>query len=165
METESAPRLLADAMLGKLARWLRVLGYDTRYVQGDDTTVAHHARAEGRILLTRDRELIQRRGLRTLLIISQHLEAQIAQVIDEIGPPLDATPRCMRCNVRLTSISVEQARPHVPPYVAETQSTFHQCSKCGKIYWQGTHWQGIKHRLQQARQRAEEDVPSFVLGG
>lgn len=162
MERESTPRLLADAMLGKLARWLRILGYDTRYIQSDDSTVAQRARVEGRILLTRDRELARRRGLRTLLITSQRLEAQIAQVVGEVGPPADATPRCMHCNVRLVVISAAQARPHVPAYVAATQKVFHRCPKCGKIYWRGTHWQGINHRLQQTRQSTAEETPSFV---
>ena len=144
----STPRLLADAMLGKLARWLRILGYDTVYAQGDDALIAQRARSEGRIVLTRDHEMARRRGLPTLLIASQDLTAQIAQVVAELGHPTDASPRCMTCNVPLTPISVEEARPLIPHYVAETQTAFHRCEKCGKIYWQGTHWQGIEHQLQ-----------------
>lgn len=150
--TESTPQFLADAMLGKLARWLRVLGYDTVYVQGDDAFVAQRARAEGRVLLTRDHELAKRKGLHAVLITSQKLKVQIAQVIDTFGLPEEKRPRCMGCNVLLDRISVEEARTHVPVYVAETQIAFQHCAKCGKIYWQGTHWQSIEGCLQQAQQ-------------
>jgi uncharacterized protein with PIN domain len=154
---EPTPRFLADAMLGKLARWLRVLGYDTAYVQGDDAYVAQRARAEDRVLLTRDHELTRRKGLCTLLITSQKLEVQMAQVIDTFGLPEKGTPRCMVCNAPLDIISVEEARAHVPIYVAETQTTFQRCAKCGKIYWQGTHWQGIEGCLRQAQQIAGDE--------
>lgn len=150
-ETVPAPRLLADAMLGKLARWLRLIGYDTVYLradQADDDLLAHRTRAEDRILLTRDHELANRRGLETLLIHAQTLDAQLAQVIKTLGPPPDgAPPRCMACNVPLEEITPEEAKPHVPPYVAQTQTEFRRCPACGKITWPGTHWDDIQARL------------------
>ncbi len=138
------PRLLADAMLGKLARWLRLLGFDTRYVEGDDHRVAYLARSEVRVLLTMDRILADRRGLRTVLILSQSLEAQIEEVIDAVGvPPDSASPRCMACNAPLVEIAPEVARNRVPAYVARTYEVFNCCPKCGKIYWKGSHWQDM----------------------
>ncbi len=148
---ETPPRLLADAMLGKLARWLRVLGYDTRYLQGDDAWIAHEARADDRVLLTRDRELARRRGLKVILVQSQSLHKQLAQVVASVGaPPEGTTSRCMACNVSLRRLSVEEARPDVPRYVAQTQRYFCSCPKCGKIYWRGTHWEGIEGQIEQA---------------
>lgn len=147
--TDATPRLLADAMLGKLARWLRILGYDTLYLQDADASIAQRARAEGRIVLTRDHGLAQRRGLRTLLINAQDLDTQIIEVVSALGRPVDAAPRCMLCNGKLRRIPVEVARSFVPSYVAETQTLFHRCAECGKIYWQGTHWQGIARQVQQ----------------
>ena len=150
------PELLADAMLGKLARWLRLLGYDVRYSQDDDAAIAHVARAEGRILLTRDRQLSARRGLRTVLVQSVRLTDQLAQVVEAVGRLPAGTPRrCMACNAVLVAITVEAARSGVPAYVAETVGSssdrpFHQCPECGKIYWKGTHWQGIEDRLGEA---------------
>jgi hypothetical protein len=147
-EGSEVPPLLADAMLGKLARWLRLLGYDTVYMHDEDIAIAYRARAEGRVLLTRDRELAKRRGLETVLVEAQQLEPQLAQVVGEVGrPPAEALPRCMECNAPLEEITREEARPHVPPYVARTQHEFRRCPKCGRITWPGTHWEGIRQRL------------------
>lgn len=149
---QDPPRLLADAMLGSLARWLRLLGYDTLYMRDEDHAIAQRCRAEGRILLTRDHQLAERRGLQVILITPQKLEAQIRQVIQTIGPLDPAVPhRCMACNVPLQAISPETAAPLVPPYVARTQTTFHQCPECGKITWPGTHWDKIQRRLKEAQ--------------
>jgi uncharacterized protein with PIN domain len=150
------PELLADAMLGKLARWLRLLGYDVRYMQDDDAVIAHTARAEGRILLTRDHRLSERRGLHTVFVQSDRLTDQLTQVVEAVGCLPSETPqRCMACNVALVAISVEVARSGVPAYVVETVGSssvrpFHQCPECGKIYWKGTHWQGIEDQLDEA---------------
>jgi hypothetical protein len=132
-------------MLGKLARWLRLLGFDTRYAEGDDHQIAYLARAGSRVLLTMDKRLSERRGLRAVLVNSKSLEDQIAQVIETVGePPAGASPRCMACNVSLLKISPEMARRRVPPYVARTQREFNCCPKCGRIYWKGSHWQDIE---------------------
>ncbi|MEA3310203.1 MAG: Mut7-C RNAse domain-containing protein [Chloroflexota bacterium] len=151
-EENAAPSLLADAMLGKLARWLRLLGYDTLYLQVDDALLAHRARSEGRILLTRDRELVKRRGLHFLLISSEILEEQLVQVLQAVGPPPEpAGPRCMECNTPLREIPLAEARSQVPIYVAQTQTEFRQCPTCQRITWPGTHWDGIQQRLERVR--------------
>jgi len=143
----SAPPLLADAMLGKLARWLRALGYDTLYLQVDDAEIAHRARVESRVVLTQDRQLARRRGLRTVLIMSQDLAQQVEEVIAAVGkPPVDCA-RCMVCNGALERISHDDAAKQVPVYVAATQEVFRRCIECGRIYWQGTHWDGIRERI------------------
>lgn len=143
------PRLLADAMLGKLARWLRLLGYDALYLHDDDAILAARARAEGRILLTRDHGLAARRGLRVILVASPDLDAQLAQVVAEVGPlPPETPPRCMECNLPLVQLPPEEARAEVPPYVAQTQQQFRCCPGCHRIYWPATHWNGIQARLQ-----------------
>lgn len=152
-EPTASPRFIADAMLGKLARWLRLLGYDTLYSQEEDAAIAQQARATGRILLTRDRGLAARRGLQVILVTSTTLEEQLAQINAAVGTP-PAAPRCMACNAPLERISPEVARPHVPAYVAQTQSDFQQCPKCGTILWPGTHWQGICRQLARALNRA-----------
>ena len=145
------PRLLADAMLGKLARWLRLLGYDTVYMQDEDAAIAHRARAEGRVLLTRDRELAERRGLTTVYVRSQILEAQLAQVVTAVGAlPDEMGPRCMRCNVSLVDASKADAARQVPPYVVRTHERFQECPECGRMFWKGTHWQDIVERIEDA---------------
>jgi uncharacterized protein with PIN domain len=141
-------RLLADGMLGKLAKWLRLLGYDTVYDNAEDHELARRARAEGRVLLTRDHGLAGRRGLRTLLIRSEALEEQVREVQDALGPPPDlALSRCAVCNTALESISSEEAADRVPPYVLRTQTDFRRCPGCGRVYWPGTHVDEMQNRM------------------
>ena len=153
-----APRFIADAMLGKLARWLRAMGFDTLYMQGDDHSIAARARAEGRILLTRDTELARRKGLHVMLIRSQNLNSQLTQVVQTFGYQASDLPsRCMKCNGILHSRTTDQVRHLVPLYVAQTQRIFHQCSKCGQVYWQGTHWDKIQ-KLRNILHKNTEDI-------
>jgi uncharacterized protein with PIN domain len=151
------PRLLADAMLGKLARWLRLLGFDTRYAQGDDHRIAHLARAGNRVLLTMDRALAARRGLRTVCITDQALDAQVVQVMEAVGaPPSGASPRCMTCNVPLVAVAPEDARERVPAYVARTHDVFNCCPKCGRIYWKGSHWRDMESQYPHIARRLQD---------
>ncbi|RLC63369.1 MAG: hypothetical protein DRI79_08740 [Chloroflexi bacterium] len=151
-------RLLADGMLGKLAKWLRLLGYDTAYDNAaSDPELARRARAEGRILLTRDHELAARRGLRTLLIQSETLEEQLREVRDALGPPLHpALSRCAVCNAVLEPVSPAEIADRVPPYVLRTQSEFRRCPGCGRVYWPGTHIQ-MMHDLIERFNAGEPD--------
>jgi uncharacterized protein with PIN domain len=142
-------KLLADGMLGTLAKWLRLLGYDTAYDNAaDDHALARRARAEGRVLLTRDRELANRRGLHTLLIESEDLDEQVQQVQEALGPPPDpALSRCAVCNTALERVSPEDIASRVPPYVVRTQTDFRRCPGCGRVYWPGTHVDRMQERM------------------
>lgn len=146
-------RLLADAMLGALARWLRVLGVDTSYDPAlDDPALVERTLAEERILLTRDRRLVERRALagRHLLIDSEVVDEQLRQVIEVLGLTLAASDlftRCLRCNTPLEPTDPEAARRHVPPFVARTQERFRRCPECDRNYWRGTHCRRMRRRL------------------
>lgn len=142
-------RLLADGMLGRLARWLRLLGYDTAYENhADDLELARRARAEGRILLTRDRALAARKGLRALLIESEDVQEQVRQVVEMLGPPPNpALSRCSVCNTPLEPAAPHQVADRVPPYVLQTQERFGVCPKCGRVYWAGTHLEHMRRYL------------------
>jgi uncharacterized protein with PIN domain len=144
-------KLLADGMLGRLVRWLRVLGYDTAYAPDtDDTELVRRARAQGRVLLTADRALAARRGARTLLIESQTLADQLRQVRAELGPPPGpAFSRCVACNGELAPVDKSALAGRVPPYVFATQQEFHRCLDCGRIYWPGTHVERMKAVLDE----------------
>jgi uncharacterized protein with PIN domain len=147
--SDEPPRLLVDGMLGRLAKWLRLLGYDAVYDNSaSDLELARRTRAEGRVLLTRDRELSTRRGLRTLLIQSEKLEEQVQEVQDAF-PSSSPAPlsRCAVCNTELEVVSAADVIPHVPPYVLKTQSEFRRCPGCGRIYWPGTHVQQIHRQM------------------
>jgi len=144
-------RLLADGMLGTLAKWLRLLGYDTAYDNAaTDPELARRARAEHRVLLTRDRQLSVRRGLRTLLIHSEILEEQIREVRDALGPAPDPSlSRCAVCNTRLEPVSPAESADRVPPYVLRTQTEFHRCPGCERIYWPGTHLHAMRDQMEK----------------
>jgi len=146
-----SPRLLADGMLGRLARWLRILGYDTAYdPQLGDNELVRRARAEGRWLLTGDHELAGRPGMQTLLIESEDLMAQLAQVRSRLGPAKGGPfSRCPVCNAPLVEVSPQEVRGRVPPFVLRTHSRFRCCPSCDRIYWPGSHWRRMKERLAQ----------------
>jgi hypothetical protein len=141
---------LLDAMLGRLARWLRLAGYDAAYMRdADDLELVRVARAEGRLLLTRDLELARRRGVRTLLIDSQQVDEQLDEVRRSVGPPPEPiTSRCAKCNAPLHPLDRAAARDRVPPYVFRTQREFSQCPACRRVYWPGTHWQAIRRQIE-----------------
>jgi uncharacterized protein with PIN domain len=152
--TEPVRRFIADAMLGRLARWLRILGYDTAYEKFiTDEVLTERAFHEDRWLLTRDRRLVLRRLLRDrhTLITSDVVEGQLRQLHRELKVDLDMNRqrvyRCADCNVVLLPISPEAAVPLVPPFVARQYRTFLQCSQCRRVFWQGTHWEGLLNRL------------------
>lgn len=151
-EARREPRLVADAMLGGLARWLRVLGLDVAYDPAlDDAALVRLAAGEGRVILTRDRRLVQRRLARHhLLIASDEVGAQLRQVLDELGIAPDPTrllSRCLRCNQPLVALAAEEARERVPPYVASTRERFRECPRCRRVYWSATHVERMRERL------------------
>ncbi len=145
----SPTRFVVDGMLGSLARWLRLLGYDTDYVnQRDDAELARVARAENRVLLTRDRELAGRRGVRALLIASQSLDDQLAQVTAAFPLPEGPhPPRCSVCNAALIEVAPKQVAHRVPRYVLRRHRHFMCCPGCDRVYWRGSHWRNMQARL------------------
>jgi uncharacterized protein len=147
-------RLLADAMLGALARWLRALDLDVAYdPELDDPELVAKAVAEERTILTRDRRLTERRLARNhLLIRSDDVDEQVRQVLDELGlqpDPARFLGRCLRCNTPLETVDAEAARARVPPWVARTHDTFRACPACGRVYWRGSHVERMAKRIER----------------
>ncbi|MBP7149634.1 MAG: Mut7-C RNAse domain-containing protein [Acidobacteria bacterium] len=134
---------IADAMLGRLARWLRLLGFDVLYdASWDDATIARAAAAGGRVVLTRDHALLQRRLVREgLLVDSDDLGAQLRQVLRFTGPPDPALmfSRCAVCNTPVVPASAAEVAGTVPPFVLRHRAQFVRCTGCGRVYWPGTH--------------------------
>jgi uncharacterized protein with PIN domain len=158
------PRLIADAMLGTLVRWLRVLDYDVLYdPRLDDQALLDRAAAEGRILVTRDRGLLEQKRARThLLIDSEDPGEQLKQVVRDLGLRVERERlfgRCLECNQPLVSVPVEEARLRVPPFVARTQSRFFRCPTCDRYFWWATHVDRMLERLHELGLlvRGEED--------
>lgn len=144
-------RFIADAMLGKLTKWLRVMGVDVLYdPHGSDRQVLRCAAQEGRILLTRNHRLVQRRGtVRRLLIESDYYHEQIRQVVQTFGlaPEARLFSRCLRCNTPLGEVAKQAVAGQVPPYVYATQIAFKRCAACDRLYWGGTHSENMRRQL------------------
>ena len=151
MTDDGSLRLLADCMLGRLAKWLRLLGYDTAYENdASDHELARRARSEGRVLLTRDRDLAARRGLVTVFVRSEQLEQQVEEIREALGPPpAPALSRCSVCNGSLEGVSGEEIANCVPPYVLQTQSDFCRCTDCGRVYWPGSHVERMTQEIER----------------
>lgn len=148
----------ADAMLGKLARWLRILGYDTAYESAlPDEAVVDRTLREARWLLTRDGYLVKRKALRGrhTLLTSDRPAEQLQQLKRELRLDLTVTAltesRCPACNLVLEPLASDEAAELVPPLVASQYTTFSHCTNCGRIYWPGTHWVRFLDQLDRLR--------------
>lgn len=147
------PAFLADAMLGRLARWLAMLGYDSSFAgagRKTDFDIAWRAREEGRVLLTRDTRIPVFAGLRTVVIRGQRFEDQLRQVFAEMG--LKAAPerlfsRCTLCNLPVRAVPREEAMPKVPEKVRALDTPFFTCPGCARMYWNGTHVDRVLEKL------------------
>jgi uncharacterized protein with PIN domain len=144
------PRFVADVMLGRLARWLRALGYDTLYFRdGTDRRLLAIALAERRRLLTRDVALSLRAREAGLLVRAEQLDLQLREVSDACGlRGQRALSRCLECNLLLARTTPDAVRNRVPPYTFATRTEFWLCSGCERVFWAGTHIDGIRRRLE-----------------
>ncbi len=145
-------RFAADRMLGRLARWLRVIGQDViygRHLSGYG--LIHAARAENRLILTRDRGLKQKQPPEFIFIDSDDYREQLRQVIRECGLRAgDALfSRCLECNAVLQARSKESVETLVPPYVFASQEKFFWCPQCRRVYWPATHHKKMLEELKK----------------
>ncbi len=144
MDQEKTPQFVVDSMLGRLARWLRILGFDAWYFRViDDRELLRLHHETGRILLTRDTHLVQCREVgRHVLVWSDGWEDQLRQVVVALSLEVcreRMLTRCLLCNRPLEKLAREEAYGRIPDYVAGSTSAFHGCRSCGKVYWAGTH--------------------------
>ena len=139
-------RFIADMMLGRLARWLRLYGYDTLYGIEDDDEILRVALTENRVLLTRDSGLAKRAekfGVESILLNSNSLEGQVEELRRfglEFRELFPASARCPKCNGPIKPVSKEEVRDRVPRAVYERYDEFYVCENCGQIYWPGRQW-------------------------
>jgi uncharacterized protein with PIN domain len=149
--SEPAVKFAADRMLGRLAKWLRLLGFDTLYgPQLAGPALARAARPEGRVVLTRDQRMRRHaEGLVLLFIEGDHFREQLRQVLTiyRLDPWAQLLTRCSRCNLPIEPVAKERVAGRVPPYVWETQAAFSRCPSCRRIYWPATHDQRIRDEL------------------
>jgi uncharacterized protein with PIN domain len=149
-------RFVADAHLGGLARLLRMAGFDTIYDNGlSGDQVEALAADQERVVLTRDRELLKRRGIdQGCYVRAQRPEAQLRDLFEHLGLAERARPftRCLHDNAPLRSVAKGEVLDRLPPQVAATQDEFNTCDLCGRVYWKGSHWQRMRAVLARAAQ-------------
>lgn len=155
MTTDTPPtRFLADAMLGRLARWLRTLGFDTFYDPAvHDPELVALAAAEGRVLLTRDRHLVEHlRPQRALLITHDTPLDQLREVVTACGltEPAALFSRCAMCNGVLRPATPDEVATLVPEASRAQPGPVARCPGCGRVYWEGSHTRRMRDSLSQA---------------
>jgi len=144
-----------DNNVGKLAKWLRIMGYDTVFFDGtSDSVMVARALKEDRIILTRDTRIMKRGvitsgRIKAVLVTSDEPEPQLQQVITALKLNCEFKPfsLCLECNQRLVAKTREEVKDRVPPYVFQTQNQYMECPSCHRIYWRGTHWAAMTNKL------------------
>ena len=150
-------KFIVDHNVGKLVKWLRMLGYDTEFFTGeDDWQMVISALRENRIVLTRDNGImklgvVDSGKVKAVLIRSDDPEQQIRQVNQFLSLDFHdgLFTRCMECNHLLEYRTLDEVKDRVPPYVFKTQKEYMECPACKRIYWKGTHWQAMVEQLQK----------------
>jgi hypothetical protein len=144
-------KFIVTQELGRLAKWLRILGCDTLYFEsGNRSSLIITALREERIILTRDLRVGRHPGMKMVTIKSDFIKDQLKQVLEELGiHPIEEEmfSRCVICNERLAEIEKQKVKDRVPEYVFQTQDNFVTCPSCSRIYWQGTHWGNVSKML------------------
>lgn len=153
-------RFLLTGELARLARWLRLMGYDAVSAPSTEPLPDLYCRAhdEGRVLLTRNRRIGPSCLFRVVQIASPALEAQLRQLVGELGvsPARQAFSRCDRCNVAVEPVEKAAVEGRVPAYVYQTQAAFTRCPSCERIYWAATHQRRIAAVLERVTRGAAQ---------
>lgn len=145
-------RFIADAHLGGLARLLRMAGFDTLYDNRyQDADLVERASRDGRILLSRDRELLKRRGVsHGCYLHAIEPRAQLREIVArlDLAGSLRPFSLCLRCNAPLHAVAREAVIDLLPERVRSEQLHFTTCRLCGRVYWQGSHWRAMQRQLE-----------------
>ncbi len=141
-------RFIADAHLGGLAHLLRMTGYDTLYENAArDEDIEHIASKQHRVVLTRDRELLKRRGVtHGCYVHALRPEQQLREIFDRLDLARSARPftRCLSCNSMLHPVEKARVAPMLPSGVCARHERFSVCEGCGRVFWEGTHWRRMR---------------------
>lgn len=152
-------KFIADGMLGKLTRWLRILGHNVKYSNKlDDSQLVTIAKKERRVLLTRDLELYQQataKGINAFYIDGKTEAEKLAKLAQRFNIKLEvdlALSRCPKCNTRVKPVPKEKVEDKVEKTTYLYYDEFWECPKCRQIYWQGAHWTRIRKTLETAKE-------------
>ena len=156
------PRFLLDVHLGRLARLLRLLGFDSLYANSaTDPWLAHTSRAEHRILLTRDRGLLKRSEVtHGYCVRSAHAQEQLAEVVARFDLARAVRPftRCLPCNGVLEPVETTAVAQSLPPLVLTRHHQFWRCRECRRVFWKGSHYAHLARMVADVAARAEEEM-------
>ena len=147
-------------MLGKLTRWLRMLGHDVNYYRStDDNKLIELAKSEKRVLLTRDLKLYEQavtHGVEAILVEATNEAEKLAGLASRFNFKLEIdlnVSRCPKCNTRIEAVSKEAVMHQIPEATSTYYNDFWKCPRCGQVYWQGAHWKRIEKTLKEARNK------------
>ncbi len=153
-------KFITDGMLGKLTRWLRMLGHDVTYFRSaDDEDLIEIGKSEKRILLTRDRKLYQQavaRGVDAVLVEATDEEGKLADLARQFGFRLEidlSISRCPKCNTGIKPVPKEVVIDQIPKATSKHYNNFWKCPRCDQVYWRGAHWDRINKTLEEAQSR------------
>ena len=149
-------KFIVDNNVGKLAKWLRIMGYDALlFNEEDDGKMVKVALAQNRVILTKDTQIMRRRlvtsgRLKAILIKDDEPKAQLRQIAETLGLDYQFRPFsiCLECNQSLVERNKNEVRDLVPSHVFKTQNLYMECPSCHRIYWRGTHWQAMSRELE-----------------
>ena len=146
-------KFLLTKEVGKLARWLRILGYDAVYYREDNTSRALlSALRESRVIITRNKVFFDKVSVKSVYLTQEKIKDQLGNVIRQLDLKIDEGmifTRCVLCNEDLGKIKKEEVKHRVPEYVFKTQDKFMECRVCQRIYWPGSHWENIRRYVQE----------------
>jgi uncharacterized protein with PIN domain len=151
------PKFIADAMLGTLAKRLRLLGIDTVYLNdAHNGELKYLTRSQDRILLTRDVNLAGVLGDHAWLVTGRGVREEFLSITERLAPFGDKIipfSRCLDCNEPLTTIQASETGGKVPPYILSSKTHFSRCSSCGKVFWEGTHRKRMVEEVKWMREQ------------
>ena len=157
------PKFVVDGMLGKLARWLRILGYDVKYYRSiDDDSLIEIAEKENRILLTRDNALYRKsiaKSVHSIFLEDDSRVKNLAKISKNLGIKLKvdtAVSRCPKCNSRIKPVAKNAVRGKVPEKTFRRVEEFWICPNCGQVYWRGSHWKNIYVTLNEVKKSVSQ---------
>jgi len=156
-------KFITDGMLGKLTRWLRMLGHDVEYSRSDDDKkLIEKAKSEERILLTRDLKLYQQamtHGVNAVLVEAETGPEKLADLARRFNFNLEidvTVSRCPKCNTKIRPVTKDVVMDKVPKTTSTYYNEFWECPGCGQVYWQGAHWKRIEKTLREAKEALEK---------
>lgn len=148
-------KFLMTKELGRLTKWLRILGFDAEYfTQTKTSSLIIQALREERIIISRNHRIPCDKGIKIILLKNEKLKEQVSELLRElkITPQAERMfSRCILCNEELRKIEKEKVKDKVPEYVFQTQEKFITCPRCRRIYWQGTHWGNVRETLEKIK--------------